>query len=144
MRGSYWDMVENWVHAFAVASGSLGLLGATLSAKWPKMVFGHNLHHMAPFGILEAGFCMVFRPASFWFLVPGTRFWTPEPKFGSRIWKLGSGWPGEVLGGKMGVGKTWFCGGMDSKMEIRGFPVTQMDCMVPRRPLGKPVSPKTA
>ena len=32
------------------------------------MVFGHNLHHMAPFGILEAGFCMVFRPASlcFW------------------------------------------------------------------------------
>ena len=24
-----------------------------------------------------------------------------------------------------------------------GFPVTQMDCMVPRRPLGKPVFPKT-
>ena len=43
----------------------------------------------------------------------------------------------------MGVGKTWFCGGMDSKMEIRGFPVTKMDFMVPRRPLGKPVFPKT-
>ena len=52
---------------------------------------------------------------------------------------MGSGRPGEVLGGKMGVGKTWFCGGMDLKMEIREFPVTQMDCMVPRRPLGKPV-----
>ena len=106
------------------------------------MFFGHNLHHMAPFGILEAGFCMVFRPASFWFLVPGTHFWTPEPKFGPGIWKLGSGWPREVFGGKMGVGKTWFCGRMVSKMEIRGVPVTRMDCMVPRRCLGKPVSPK--
>ena len=28
-------------------------------------------------------------------------------------------------------------------MEIMGFPVTQMDCMVPRRPLGKPVFPRT-
>ena len=126
----------------------------TLSAIWPlllgkgtpeliKMVLGHNLHHMAPFGILEAGFCMVFRPASFWFWVPGTHFWTPEPKFGPGIWKLGPGWPGEVFGPKMGVGKTWFCEGMVSKMETMGFPTTQMDCMVPRRPLGKPVSPKT-
>ena len=41
-----------------------------------------------------------------------------------------------------GVRKTWFCGGMVSKMEIKGFPVTQMDCMVPRRPLGKPVFPQ--
>ena len=97
---------------------------------------------MAPFGILEAGFCMVFRCASFWFWVPGTHFGTPEPKFGPGIWKLGSGWPGEVLGPKMGVGKTWFCEGMVSKLEIMGFPATQMDCMVPRRPLGKPVSPQ--
>ena len=107
------------------------------------MVFGHNLHHMAPFGILEAGFCMVFRPASFWFLVPGTHFGTPEPKFGTVIWKLGPGWPGEVFGTKMGVRKTWFCEGMVSKLEIMGFPATQMDCVVPRRPLGKPVSPQT-
>ena len=28
-------------------------------------------------------------------------------------------------------------------MEIRGFPLTQMDCMVPRRPLGVPISPQT-
>ena len=38
-------------------------------------------------------------------------------------------------------GKTLFCGGMDSKMEIRGFPMTQMDCMVPRRCLGEVVPP---
>ena len=99
-------MIESWVHALVVVRGSAGLSGATLSAKWAKMVLGHNLHHMAPFGILEAGFCMVFRPASFWFLVPGSHFWTPEPKFGAGIWKLGSGWPGDVLGGKVGVGKT--------------------------------------
>ena len=30
---------------------------------------------------------------------------------------------------------------MVSKLAIRGFPVTRMDCMVPRRLLGKPVSP---
>ena len=28
-------------------------------------------------------------------------------------------------------------------MEIMGFPVTQMDSMVPRRPLDKPASPQT-
>ena len=28
-------------------------------------------------------------------------------------------------------------------MEIRGFPLTQMDSMVPKRPLGKPVFPQT-
>ena len=39
--------------------------------------------------------------------------------------------------------KTWFCGGMGSKFEIRGFPATQMDCMVSGRPLGEPVSPQT-
>ena len=51
---------------------AMGQVGARLGQVGAKMVFGHNLHHMPPFGILEAGFCMVFRPASFWFLVPGT------------------------------------------------------------------------
>ena len=117
-------------------------MGPRMEPGLPKMVFGHNLHHMAPFGILEAGFCMVFRCASFCFLAPGTHFGTPGPKFGPGIWKLGPGWPGEVFGPKMWVGKTWFCKGMVSKLEIMGFPATQMDCMVPRRCLGKPVSPK--
>ena len=118
-------------------------LGLACPKMLPNMFFGHNLHHVAPFGILEAGFCMVFRRASFCCLVPGTHFWTPEPKFGPRIWKLGPGWAGEVLGSKMGTRKTWFCEGMVSKLDIMGFPATRMDCMVPRRPLGKPVSPKT-
>ena len=56
------------------------------------------------------------------------------------------GWPRLARGGsrapKWGR-KTWFCRGMVSKLEIMGFPATQMDCMVPRRPLGKPVSPQT-
>ena len=29
------------------------------------MVFGYNLHYMAPFAIPRAGFCIVFRCASF-------------------------------------------------------------------------------
>ena len=36
-----------------------------------KMVLGHNLHHMAPFEIPRAGFCMVFHRASFVFSCPG-------------------------------------------------------------------------
>ena len=39
-----------------------------------KMVFGHNLHYMAPFAIPRAGFCMVFQRASFVFSCPGTDF----------------------------------------------------------------------
>ena len=60
-----------------------------------KMVFGHNLHHMAPFGILEAGFYIVCRRASFRF-GPMDHFWIPEsqigPKFepGPQCWSPGS------------------------------------------------------
>ena len=36
-----------------------------------KMVFGHNLHYMAPFAIPRAGFCMVCQRASFVFSCPG-------------------------------------------------------------------------
>ena len=36
-----------------------------------KMVFGHNLHLMAPFEILEAGFCTEFWRAYFCFYAPG-------------------------------------------------------------------------
>ena len=115
------------------------LLQRGFGAKGPKMVLGYNLHHMAPFGILEAGFCMVFRCASFWFWAPGVHFGTPDPNFGPGICPS---WPGKVLGPKMGVGKKWFSLGMVPKLEIRGFPATRMDCMVPRRPLGKPISPQ--
>ena len=64
------------------------------------------------------------------------------PRLARFVGQAGPGWPGEVPGPQNGARKTWFCGGMVSKMEIRGFPVTQMDCMVPRRCLGEPVSPQ--
>ena len=41
------------------------------------MVFGHNLRYMAPFDFSRAGFCMVFRRASFVFSCPGTDFGGP-------------------------------------------------------------------
>ena len=38
------------------------------------MVFGHNLRYVAPFDFSRAGFCMVFRRASFVFSWPGVDF----------------------------------------------------------------------
>ena len=67
---------------------------------------------------------------------PGTKIWTRDLEIGPGLARGG-------FGTKLGVRKTWFCEGMVSKLEIMGFPATQMDCMVPRRPLGKPVSPQT-
>ena len=52
------------------------------SCQVPKIVFGHNLHHMAPFPDPRPGFCMVFRRATFIFLAPGTTSWTQDPIFG--------------------------------------------------------------
>ena len=51
--------------------------GAQMGPKWSgaQMVFGHNLDHMAPFATLEAGFCTVFRRASF----PGVVFQKSDP-----------------------------------------------------------------
>ena len=56
-----------------------------------NMVLGHNLHHMAPFSILEAGFCVFFRRASFVFFVPGAKLGPLGPK----------NWPG------LGPGPFW-------------------------------------
>ena len=44
----------------------------------PRMVFGLNLQHMAPFRVPTTGFCMVFRHATLVFSTPETflRFWT--------------------------------------------------------------------
>ena len=39
-----------------------------------KLVFGHNLHYMAPFGIPRTGFCMFFQPASVAFSCLGADF----------------------------------------------------------------------
>ena len=68
-------------------------------AMWAKMVFGHNLQHMAPFGIPTSGFCMVFRCATLVFL-------TSEPILGPQDPDLGSGWAWDPFSQKMGPGKT--------------------------------------
>ena len=54
--------------------------------KWPfKIVFGHNLQHMAPFAIPNTRFCMVFQRASLFFSCPGMDFWAQDQIFGSRV-----------------------------------------------------------
>ena len=82
------------------------------------MFFGHNLHYMAPFVFSRAGFCMVFRCASFVFSCPGTdfggqgqilearvRFWRPGSDFGSPGQHFG---PGTFLAPKNGPEKSCF------------------------------------
>ena len=54
-----------------------------VKAMWPNMVFGHNLQHMAPFGIPTSGFCMVFQYGSLIFSTPEPIFGTPDPRSGS-------------------------------------------------------------
>ena len=55
------------------------------------MVFGHNLQHMAPFGILTTGFCMVFRYAILIFSTTETIFGTPDPNLDPTGFRLGQG-----------------------------------------------------
>ena len=102
----------------------------------PRMVFGPNLQHMAPFGVPTTVFCMVFRHATLVFSTPGAIFGTPIPD-------LDPGWAGDVFCPKMGPGKRWFCGRNGPPWGCTGFCKRGMDCMVPRRPLGKAVSPQT-
>ena len=62
----------------------------------PEMVFGHNLQHMAPFGVLTIAFCMVFQGATLIFSAPGTRFGARtqpgnSPSRICQIWDLKNG-----------------------------------------------------
>ena len=66
-------------HGFATEKQGFGF---SENAFDPKMVFGPNLHLMAPFELLEAGFCTEFRHASFVFSRPEADFWTPDLNFG--------------------------------------------------------------
>ena len=43
------------------------------------MVWGHNLQHMAPFGALTSGFCMVFDSPTLICLTLDHTFWSPDP-----------------------------------------------------------------
>ena len=51
----------------------------------PKMVCGHNLQHMAPFGALTNGFCMFFDSSTLIFLTPDLIFGAPNPR--ARPWE---------------------------------------------------------
>ena len=69
------------------------------------MVFGHNLQHMAPFGIPNTGFCMVFRHANFVILGSRMIFGHQDPEFGPPDVPAG---PGTFLGQKWGPEKDGF------------------------------------
>ena len=71
----------------------------------PKMVFGHNLHYMAPFNFCEDGVLHGFPARTFCFFMPGVAFWRP----GSAFWAWSQHFgPGTVSGSKMGVEKHTF------------------------------------
>ena len=103
------------------------------------MVFGHNLRYMAPFDFSRAGFCMVFRCASFVFhakgqiLEPRIRFWIPRSTF----------WAGERFGPKKWSRKKLFCGGMILWWGFRGIHPAQMNSMVPGSHMGRLLCPQT-
>ena len=100
------------------------------------MVWGHNLQHMAPFGALTNAFCMVFQPATLIFL-------TPDPIFEA---------PGQGLGHRRPGGPFWAQNGGPKNMILwRDWSPTRfprifqggMVSMLPRNPLGVPISPQT-
>ena len=69
-------------------------------------------------------------------------FLSRGPNLGPWGRKIGPGWAWDLFGAKMGAQKTWFCGRMISPGEITGVPLREMDCMVPRRLLGRLFPPK--
>ena len=84
-----------------------------------RMVFGHNLHYMAPFAIPRAGFCMVFSARICCFfhargriLEPGVRFWIPRSTF----------WPGDLFGSIFGSRKNILLRGNYFVVWIHGIP----------------------
>ena len=76
-----------WDLEFGTWNLGLGIWNLELGPIQPEMVFGHNLQHMAPFGIPSSGLCMVFQGATLIFSAPGARFWLrgqilgPRPSF---------------------------------------------------------------
>ena len=63
------------------------------------MVFGHNLRYMAPFDFSRAGFCMVFRRASFVFSCPGADFGAQDQilDLQGNILARGPFWPQKII-----------------------------------------------
>ena len=105
----------------------------------PKMVFGHNLRYMAPFDFSRAGFCMVFRRASFVFSCPGTDFEAQDRILDLQVNILARGpfWHQKKVPTKL------FCGGMISWWGFRGIHPAQINSMVTRSHMGRLLCPKT-
>ena len=101
------------------------------------MVFGHNLHYMAPFGIPRPGFCMIFQRASS-FHARG-RIIQPGIRFGD----LGSTfWPGDLFWVNTWVLEKLICDGIILAWQFRGNPQTQMNSIIYRTHLGRLLCPK--
>ena len=101
------------------------------------MVFGHNLHLMAPFDAFLTPFCTEFCRTSFVFLSPRADFWTLDQNFGPqiRIWDPGSDcrifrqtfWAGDRFGPILGsqksdfVRETFFGGAVGKNSSPKSF-----------------------
>ena len=84
LLGSRVSLLENRI---SLLENRISLLDAyTKILKWPfKILFGHNLHYMAPFAIPNTGFCMFFQRASFVFSSTGAFFWAQDQILGSWV-----------------------------------------------------------
>ena len=76
---------------------------------------------------------LLFFHAQGWIFGPRIGFWIPRSTC----------WPGDLFGVKNGSRKKSFCRGKGSQWGLRGFCKTEMDCMVSRTLLGRPISPQT-
>ena len=110
------------------------------------MVFGHNLCYMAPFDFSRAGFCMVFRRASFVFSCPGADFGAqdqildPQDQIlDPRVTSLARGpfWPQ-----KMVLKKNVVLWRNDFVVGFGGMHLAQMNSMAPRSHMGRLLCPK--
>ena len=107
-----------------------------------KIDFGTNRVHMRDTDAFVPAFCTEFRPAYFWFLRPRADFWTTDPILGPPDPSRSTFWPGDLFGPNLGSQKTYFYYEIVFPWGFRGFPVTQMNCMVPRTHLGVLLCPK--
>jgi hypothetical protein len=93
---------------------------------------------MAPFAILKAGYNTVFQGASFVFSCPGADVGAWDLIFGPRVNILARG----PCLANLGSQEAHFYHEMLSWWQFRGFPVTQMNSVLPRTHFGKLLCPK--
>ena len=128
-----------WRETGSTSAKMPGLKSRQIQKFWPAEI-SHNLQHMALLRISTTVFCMVFRSAPLICLTPKTQLGTMHPTLVSRL----GCWPDRGL--------FWAQHGARKKMDLlkKGFPMgfqgdlcegKENDCMLSKRPLGKPISP---